>query len=153
MTPDPSTKKGSPVVQFTVMLENRVGALNSVVKLLNESHAEVLGVSLTDSADLTLARMVVSDPDLVMQRFLERGIPHSMKDVLIIELSGGATKLNECLAILLQAETNVHGCYPLLVRSERDQPLMAFHLEDPEFAVGLLEQQGFQMLCQEDLSR
>lgn len=153
MSPDPSLKKGSPVLQFTVMLESRVGALNGVVKLIQECHAEVLGVKLAESSDVTLARIVVTDPDIVMQQFLERGIPHCMLEIVVVELKDGVSSLPGCLSVLLQAETNIHSCYSLLVRSDRDHPLVAFHLEDTEFAVSLLEKQGFKILCQEDLSR
>ena len=151
--PDPSVSSGSPVLQFSVMLENRVGALSSVVKLLNEGRAEVLGLSLADSADVTMARMVVSDPDVVMQVFLEKGIPHAMTEVVVVELSQGAAGLSKCLATVLQAETNIHFSYPLLVRSEQGHALLALHLEDADCAAALLVQQGFRMLCQEDLSR
>lgn len=150
---DPALKKGSPVLQFTVMLENRVGSLSSVVKLILDSESEVLGMNLAESADVTLARFVVTDPDLVMQKFLEKGIPHAMKEIVVAELKEGAACLHNCLKVLLQAETNVHSCYSLLVRSDREQPLVALHLEDPDFAITLLEQQGFPLLCQEDLSR
>ena len=153
MSPDPSLKKGSPVLQFTVMLESRVGALSGVVKLIQECHAEVLGLKLAESSDVTLARLIVTDPDIVMQQFLERGIVHSMLEVIVVELKDGVSSLHNCLSVFLQAETNVHSCYSLLVRSDRDQPLVVVHLEDAEFSVSLLEKQGFKMLCQEDLSR
>lgn len=151
--PDPSLRKGSPVIQFSLMLENRVGALSSVVHLVHEGLAEVLGLSLTDSAEVTLARMVVSDPDLVMQLFLEKGIPHAMTDVVVVELSKGASELSQCLDAITQSETNIHFSYPLFVRSENQNPLLAMYLEDSEFAETLLQQQGFRILCQEDLSR
>ncbi|MFT4641800.1 MAG: hypothetical protein ACI8T1_005144 [Verrucomicrobiales bacterium] len=135
------------------MLENRVGSLSSVVSMLHEGMVEVIGLSLTDSADVTMARIVVTDPDMVMQLFLEKGIPHVMTDVAVVELKDGAAGLSKCLAILTKAETNIHFSYPLLVRSENDRPLLAMHLEDINFATGLLEQQGSNVLCQEDLSR
>ena len=153
MSPDPSLKKGSPVLQFTVMLESRVGSLSGVVKLIQECHAEVLGLNLAESSDVTLARLIVTDPDIVMQQFLERGIPHSILEVVVVELKDGVSSLHNCLNVLVQAETNVHSCYALLVRSDRGQPLVALHLEDAEFAISLIDKQGFKMLCQEDLSR
>ena len=47
----------SPVRQLSVFLHNRVGALLGLVRLMNEHSIEVLGLSLQDSADLTLVRM------------------------------------------------------------------------------------------------
>ena len=150
---DPSLRKGSPVQQFSIMLENRAGALSSIVRLLHERLVEVLGLSLTDSAEVTLARVVVSDPDLVMQIFLEKGISHALTDVVVVELEQGAAGLSQCLDAIAQGETNMHFSYPLFVRSDREQPLVVMYLEDAEFATAMLQQQGFRVLCQEDLSR
>ena len=55
---------GTPVRQFSVMLPNRVGALASLVKLLRSSSIEVIGLSVQDSRDATIARLVLSDPDM-----------------------------------------------------------------------------------------
>ena len=52
-----------PVRQFSVLLPNRVGALAAMVKLLRSLGIEVIGLSVQDSRDATVARLVVSDPD------------------------------------------------------------------------------------------
>lgn len=135
------------------MFENRVGSLSGIVGLLHDRMVEVLGLSLADSSDVAVARLVVSDPDLAMQVFLEKGIPHVMGGVVVVELTRGASDLGRCLKTLNQAETNIHFSYPLLVRSEARNPLLVLHLEDSDFAEKLLEQQGFPLVCQEDLSR
>ncbi len=151
--PEPSVRKGSPVIQFSLMLENQAGALSSLVNLLHESHIDVLGLSLTDSAEVTLARIVVTDPDLVMQLFLEKGIPHAMIEVVVVELRQGAAGLHHCLRAILETDSNIHYSYPLFVQTEEGFPLLAFYLDDSEYAAALLEQQGFHTVCQEDLSR
>ncbi len=152
MTHDPTTTHGSPVVQVSLMMENRVGSFSSVVTLLREAHVEVLGLSLVDSVDITIARLIVSDPDTAIQRFLERGITHSACDVVVVELEHGATGLSDCLKALLEAETNIHFSYPLLVRAN-GHPLLALHLEDADFSQSVLHQRGFRTLAQADLSR
>lgn len=54
---------GEPARQFSVMLPNRAGALAALVKLLRSYSIEVIGLSMQDSRDATVARLVVSDPD------------------------------------------------------------------------------------------
>ncbi|NEM51407.1 hypothetical protein G3V66_23930, partial [Escherichia coli] len=74
----------SPYVkQFSVFLINRAGALLSVVRLLEDAHVLVLGLSLQDSVDVTVARLVVSDPETVETLFMERGIPFGSCPLLI----------------------------------------------------------------------
>ena len=50
---------GEPVRQFSVLLPNRAGALAAMVKLLRSSGVEVIGLSMQDSRDATVARLVV----------------------------------------------------------------------------------------------
>ena len=81
------TDHQSPYVkQFSVFLINRAGALLSVVKLLEDASVHVLGLSLQDSVDVTVARLIVSDPETVETIFIEKGIPYGVSEVLVSEL-------------------------------------------------------------------
>lgn len=143
---------GSPVRQFSVMLANRVGALASLVKLLRAEHIEVIGLSVQDSRDATLARLVVSDPETTGRIFIEKGIPHTTCLVIVVALKEAGPGLLQCLDSLMIAETNIDFAYALLP-SPRGVARIAMHVEDYEFAVAILHQSGFKLLYQEDLSR
>ncbi|MCB1235408.1 MAG: acetolactate synthase [Verrucomicrobiae bacterium] len=147
-----ATTVGTPVRQLSVFLQNRVGALLSVVQLMEDHHVVVLGLSVQDSIDVTVVRLVVSDPDLVETTFMERGIPFSTTEIIVVEFTSGATGLSDCLRSLLNAETNVHFVYPILSRPN-DRPVLALCLEDNEFGKSVLLREGYKLLFQEDLSR
>ena len=68
---DPIIKSGNPVKQFSLMLENRIGAMHSIIKLLGDSNVLVLGLSVQDSFDVNVLRLVVSDPELTETLFME----------------------------------------------------------------------------------
>jgi hypothetical protein len=147
-----TAERGEPVRQFSVFLPNRVGALLGVVKLIRDaSRAEVLGLSVQDSIDGTVVRLVVSDPDAVEMFFIERGVPHATSDITVVELED-ASFLNRCLTSLLQAEINIHFCYPLMCRPN-GRPVLAFYLDDTIFGTKVLADNGFKILYQSDLSR
>jgi hypothetical protein len=140
------------VTQFSVFLINRAGALLSVVKLLEDAHVMVLGLSVHDSVDVTVVRMIVSDPELVETIFMERGIPYGTCDLLVVELRRGPEDLSKALRVFLEAETNIHFAYPLLVRPA-GAALLALHLEDIELGESVVQTHGFKTLRQKDLSR
>ena len=98
-----------------------------------------------------VARMVVSDSEAVETTFIEKGIPHAITDVAVVEL-GDASFFADSLAALLEAETNVHFCYPLMSRPN-DRPALVFYLDDVEFGQSVLSASGFKLLYQGDLSR
>ena len=131
---------------------NRAGALFSVVKLLEDASVHVLGLSLQDSVDVTVARLIVSDPESVETIFIERGIPFSMSDMLVVELKHGAEDLSRCLTAFLKAETNIHFAYPLLTQPG-GCPAIALHLEDVELGESVMQAHQFRILRQRDLSR
>jgi hypothetical protein len=143
---------GPRVKQFSVFLENRVGALLEIVKLLNEHHVHVLALNVQDSADSAIVRIVVSDPESVQEIFQTHDIPFSMTEFVVVELREGAEALGRVLAALLMAEVNIHGSYALLTRPNGNAAL-ALHVEDNECTVAVLRSHGFRVLSQTDLSR
>jgi len=143
---------GSPVRQFSVLLANRVGALAAMVKLLRSAAIEVIGLSMQDSRDATVARLVVSDPETAEQIFMEKGIPHTICEVVVVSLRESGPDLLQCLDTLMIAETNIDFAYALLP-SPGGHSMLAMHVEDYEFAIAILHQSGFKLLYQNDLSR
>ena len=140
------------VMQFSVFLPNKVGALMEVVNLLNNHNVHVVAMSVQASADTAIVRIVVSDPESVQDIFAEHEIPHSVCDLVVVELPEGPTELGRLLAALLAADVNIFGSYALLIRP-RGRTALALHVEDNECAISVLHQHGFQILGQSDISR
>ena len=145
-------EEGPRVKQFSIFLKNKVGALLDIVKLLNEQHIEVLAVSVQDSADAAIVRLVVSDPGRVQDLFSAEEVAFSTCDLVVVELKEGATQLSKMLTALLMAEVNIHGSCPLLTRP-RGNAAIALHVEDEECACAVLRSHGFRILSQSDISR
>jgi len=143
---------GSAVKQLSVFLENRVGALLSIVRLVHDLKVEVLGLSVVDSIDVTIVRLIVTDYEAVATLFMEKGIPFSETKLLVLELNDGTQSLVESLATLLEGEVNVHFSYPLLTRPH-GRAALAMCVEDFDFGASVLHRAGFTLLYQEDLSR
>jgi hypothetical protein len=153
MTSATAEKLHSPQVrQFSVFLQNKVGALLEVVRLLDENNIIVLALSITESSETAISRMIVSDPDLTAELFREHDIPHSECELMVVELNEGPGDLSGVLAALLMAEVNIHFSYPLLVRPGLGA-VLALHLDDIECAASVLRGEGFKLLSQGDLSR
>ena len=144
--------EGPRVQQFSIFLRNKVGALLDVVKMLNEHAVDVLALNVQDSADSAIVRVVVSDPETVLDLFASHDIPCSTCDLVVVELKEGASELTKLLTALLMAEVNIHGCYSLLSRP-RGNTALAIHVEDNECATAVLRSHGFRMLDQTDISR
>jgi hypothetical protein len=151
--PETTSKIGGPLVkQFSIFLTNKVGAMLDIVKLLNLNQTSVVALSISESTDSAIARIVVSDPDRVLELFKKNNIPFGVCEMVVVEMHEVATQLSKLLAALLMAEVNVHFTYPLLTRP-RGYAALALHLDDTECASSVLLGEGFKLLSQADISR
>ncbi|MGJ8676356.1 MAG: acetolactate synthase [Akkermansiaceae bacterium] len=144
--------KGTLPIQFAVMLKNRAGALSSLVRLLKNEKIEVIGLSIQDSKDAAVVRIVVSDPDSTMRIFMEKGIPHTTSEIAVVALTETGGGLARALETLRAAETNVDFAYSLMSHPE-GKSLLAMHLEDTNFGMSVLHKAGFRVFYEEDLLR
>ena len=147
-----SRLEGPLVKQFSVFLANKVGAMLDVVKLLNANHTHVVAMSVSESTDSAIARIIVSDPERVQDLFRENNIAYGVCEVVVVELREVATQLVKLLAALFMAEVNVHFTYPLLTRP-RGMAALALHVDDTECASSVLLGAGFKILSQNEISR
>jgi hypothetical protein len=151
--PETTSKIDGPLVrQFSVFIPNKVGAMLDVVKLLNSHHVAVLALSISESTDSAIARIVVSDPDRVEMLLGEHNIAFGVCKMIIVEMMEVAGQLSKLLAALLMAEVNVHFTYPLLTRP-RGFAALALHVDDTDCATSVLLGEGFKLLSQSDISR
>jgi hypothetical protein len=151
--PETTSKIDGPLVkQFSVFLPNKVGAMLDVVKLLHTHHTHVVALSISESTDSAIARIVVSDPEQVEQLFHENDVAFGVCEMLVVEMQEVATQLAKLLAALLMAEVNIHFTYPLLTRP-RGLAALALHVDDTDCAMSVLMGEGFKLLSQSDISR
>ena len=151
--PKTTSKRDGPLVkQFSVFLPNKVGAMLDIVKLLNSHSCHVVAMSVSESTDSAIARVVVSDPGDVEKLLRQNNIAFGMCEVVVVEMREVATDLAKLFAALFMAEVNVHFTYPLLMRP-RGQAALALHLDDNDCAISVLTGAGFQLLSQTDISR
>ena len=144
--------EGPRVRQFSVFLKNKVGALLEVVRLLNVHTVEVVGLSVQDSTDSSIVRLIASDPERVEELFKDNDIAYGICEMVVVEMEEVATDLAKLLVSLLAAEVNIFFSYPLLIRPNR-RAALALHVEDHECASSVLTGDGFRLLSQADISR
>jgi hypothetical protein len=151
--PQTTQKMGGPLVkQFSVFLPNKVGAMLDVVKLLHANSTHVVALSVSESTDSAIARIIVSDPERVENLLRENNIAFGLCEVVVVELREVATQLVKLLAALFMAEVNVHFTYPLLTRPH-GLAALALHVDDTDCASSVLTGEGFKTLSQSDISR
>ena len=139
------------VTQFSVFLENRVGQLLEVVRAFHGTKVKIVGLSISDSADCCIIRVVLSHPEQGREILGLSGLAFAENELLVAELPSGPQSLAELCSALLQAEINIHYAYPLIVHP-RGRSAVAMHIDNNEQASRTLHEMGFEILCEADLA-
>lgn len=123
-----------------------------LTQLLRRHRIEVIGLSVQDSRDATVARLVLDDPDAAEEFFVEQGMAFTVSELVVIKLRECGQDLNRCLQVLYDAETNLDYAFSLMVQHQ-GYSLLAMYLEDAEFGASILNQAGLTVIYEDELCR
>ncbi len=140
-----------PVKQFSVFAENRVGRLYDLTSLLKDHNVHIMAITVLDTTDSSIIRVVVDDPDRARELMVSNDFPYGECSVLAVEI-GDEPELKGVLAALLEAEINTHYVYSF-IRRPGDRSALVISAEDPDIAAQALAKRGFKVLQQGDISR
>jgi len=142
--------EGTHIRQFTVFLENRVGRLQTLLRAL-EDVTRVVALSIEESADSALVRLVCADSDLGRETMQQDHFSFAETDLLCVVLPAKTRHpLSGICAALLAAEINIHYAYPLLTSGTQ---AIALYVEDATLAARILFSKGFNLLGESDLKK
>ena len=138
------------VRQFNVFTENRLGAMMDLVRRFESADIRIVSLTVVDSADCAVIRLVLSDPERAREVFDQAKLPVVESDLLVVKVPEGRQPLAHICKALLSAEISIHYAYPLLIGPQGNAAL-ALHVEDHEMAVSTLARMGFTIYGDHDL--
>lgn len=101
------------VKQLSVFLENRQGRLGQVLQVLKDSNVNILSISLADTTEYGLLRLIVEEPEKGKEALLAAGFSAMLTDVVIIKIPHTPGSLQNMLKIVVEKEINVEYMYGL----------------------------------------
>ncbi len=144
-------RESEPVIQFSVFIPNRMGRMYEVVRWLAAQEVHIMALSVLDTTDSTIFRIVVDDPDGARKLLDDHGVAYSESGVVCVEVDT-EKRLQEILAALVEAELNLHYTYPFLTRPGGKSALV-ISIEHHDVAEDALRRHQFRVLYQGDISR
>ena len=141
----------NPVIQFSIFTPNRLGRVHDLVSLLGNHQVHVLALTVLDTTDSAIMRVVVDDPDKADRLLAEHGFPHSKSRIVVVEVES-PEELTRLMAALLEAELNVHYLYSFIPHP-RGKSILGLSMEDCDLGEQALQRHQFAVLRQSDLSR
>jgi hypothetical protein len=139
------------VTQFSVFTANRMGRLHDLISLLGSNSVHVLAVTVLDTTETAIIRLVVDDPQAARRLLADNGFAFTECQLLVVEIDA-ATQLPELMAAFLEAEVNVNYMY-CFIPHPQGKSILGVSMEDNEVGEKILTQHGFRVLRQADVSR
>ena len=101
--------------QLTVFIENRTGRLSEVLNVLKENNVNILSLSLADTTEFGLLRLIVDNAPLGKEKLLENGFSSLLSDVSIIKIQHKAGSLQALLKVIDDNGVNIEYMYGLSI--------------------------------------
>ncbi len=140
------------LMQISVFLENRPGVLAELTALLGERGINIRALSIAESRDFGVVRMIVPDPAAAAALLDEKGYSMQVVEVLAVEVADEPGGLAKALRVLAEERLNVDYLYTFMNKLS-ENAVIVLRIDNIDYARSVLSKKGFKLLLQEDFSR
>ncbi|WP_022850182.1 ACT domain-containing protein [Limisalsivibrio acetivorans] len=131
--------------QISVFIENESGRLFEVTDLLGKNNINIRALSLADTSDFGILRLIVNDPDRAYTLLKENDFTVGRTEVLAIEVPDDPGGLAGVLGVLSENSLNVEYMYAL-VETSSDCAVMIFRFDETDKAIEVLKGAGYTLM-------
>ena len=128
------------IKQLSVFLENKAGRLDEVLKTLGQNDVNIVALSLADTADYGMLRMIVSDPAKGKSVLKEAGITSMLTDVIALRVPHATGSLSKAMHAIMTEGINIEYMYAFANGADASAILKS---DAPEKVVSVLKENGF----------
>ena len=133
------------VEQISIFIENKSGRLAEVTRVLGEAGVNIRALSLADTSDFGILRLIVNKTDEAKAVLKNKGFTVNKTDVVAVEVPDRPLGLNSILEILDQGKVNVEYMYAFVERCG-ENAVIIFRFDNTDDAIQVLTQGGITIL-------
>lgn len=139
------------VEQISIFIENKSGRLAEICGILGEAGVNIRALSLADTSDFGILRLIVKDSEKALKVLKERHFTVSKTEVIGVEVPDSPGGLSKILQILDKNSVNVEYMYAFVERSG-DNAVIIFRFDDVDEAISVLTSNGVTILKSEKIT-
>ena len=136
--------------QLSVFVENKPGKLAEALEILAESKIDMRALSLADTADFGILRIIVDKPQQAFDVLQNAGYLVKINQVIPVEISDRPGGFAEIMRFLSDAGVDVEYTYAFIARG-LDKAYVILRVTDNDIAIKTLTDNGIRLLVKEDL--
>lgn len=133
------------VEQISVFLENRAGRLAEVSAILAEAGVNIRALSLADTSDFGVLRLIVNNNEKAMETLKNAGFTVGKTNVLAVEVEDRPGGLHKILDVLYKSKINVEYMYAF-VQQSGNNAVMIFRFDQTEKAMNVLAENNIKTI-------
>jgi hypothetical protein len=126
------------IQQLSVFLDNSPGRLNAATKVLSKAGINMRALTLADTSDFGVLRVIVDKPEEAMKILKENNFAAKITEVLVVEMEDTPGGLTQILDILEEGQVNIEYMYAFVGTKPR-KALVIFRVNKPDQAIELLK--------------
>lgn len=138
--------------QLTVFVENKQGALVSITETLAAHNVNIRALSIADTRDFGILRLIVNDNDTACKTLAEEGHLINITEVVGVKIGDQPGKLSKALDVLDKAGINMEYLYAFMTRTEK-HAYVVLRVADNAAAEAALEGAGFHLITDADVDK
>ena len=137
--------------QLTVFIENRTGRLCEVLGVLKNNEVNILSLSLADTTEFGLLRLIVDNPEKGKEKLSENGFSSLLSDVSIIKIPHKVGSLQELLRAIDKSGVNIEYMYGLSV--DGDDAYVVLKTNDVEKVDAILSENNIETVACDHIAK
>lgn len=138
------------IQQLSVFMENREGRLDEILKILSEAGVNIVALSLADTSEYGMLRMIVSDPHKGRAALKNEGITAMLTDVVALRVPHATGSLSKAMHQIVEGEVNIEYMYAFANGSDAAAVLKS---DDPARVIDILKGSGFDVYSADEAYR
>lgn len=138
--------------QLSVFVGNKSGTLAEITALLAEKSVNLRALSLADTKDYGILRLIVDDSETALNTLKQAGLVASLTEVLAVIIDDRPGGLSEALNVLAENGMDIEYMYAFISkRSNEAVVVMKIGDDKAEEASKILESNGYRLLANKDV--
>jgi hypothetical protein len=133
------------IKQISVFLENNAGRLSEVTKILAQAGVNLRAVSIADTADFGILRLIVNNHGEAMDVLKKAGFTARLSDVAAVEIDDSPGSLARVMELFQEAQVNIEYLYSSL-ETKAGKAVVILKLGDHEKGLKVIEENQLSMV-------
>lgn len=140
------------IKQLSIFVENKKGRLAEITKAIAEADVDIRALSIADTTDFGILRLIVNKPEQAALALKEEGITVSVTNVIAVGINDTPGAFSVPMQILADADIDVEYMYAFITRKS-EKAYVILRVADNDAAAKVLDDNGVELLSEEEFHK